>query len=149
MEIKDNVISARVTSDTAKRLRSRLEREGMTMSEFLGRYAIDGANGDMDFRNMNIEQGITMANGGGIPTPSPIPLNENVAEILGAIGGLTTGSIVYKTLVTFLPEDIENEERELIALTCSIVSGVGAVVGLRKVLKRNVNAGKIRRNRAK
>ena len=145
MEIKDCVISARVTSDTAKRLRSRLEREGMTMSEFLGRYAIDGAGGDIDFRNLNIEQGIYYANGGSIPTPSPIPLNENVAEILGAIGGLTTATIVYKTLDTFLPDDIEQSERELLSITCAIVSGVGTVVGLRNVLAPNLK--KIRRKK--
>jgi len=86
MENSTYVISARIPTDAAQRLKARLSEEKMSMSEFLQRYAIGTADGKLetDFRNLNIEQGIDLENGGGIPTPKQTEMPEEVKLMLSA-----------------------------------------------------------------
>ena len=135
MENSTFVISARIPTDTAKRLKERLKTEEMTMSEFLQRYAIGTADGgSADFRNLNIAEGIQLANGGSIPTPKPSELPEEAKAMLSAIGGLASGAIVYQTLTTFLPNSMDKDEKESYAIVGALSTGIISAIGIHNVL---------------
>jgi muconolactone delta-isomerase len=135
MENSTFVISARIPTDTARRLKERLKNEEMSMSEFLQRYAIGAAkDGSADFRNLNIAQGIELANGGVIPTPKSAELPEEAKAMLSAIGGLASGAIVYQTLTTFLPDSMDKDEKETYAIVGALSTGIIAAVGIHNVL---------------
>ena len=105
------------------------------MSEFLQRYAIGAAkDSSADFRNLNIAQGIELANGGSIPTPKSVELPEEAKAMLSAIGGLASGAIVYQTLTTFLPDSMDKDEKETYAIVGALSTGIIAAVGIHKVL---------------
>jgi len=135
MENSTFVISARIPTDTARRLKERLKNEEMSMSEFLQRYAIGAAkDGSADFRNLNIAQGIELANGGFVPTPKSVELPEEAKAMLSAIGGLASGAIVYQTLTTFLPDSMDKDEKESYAIVGALSTGIIAAVGIHNVL---------------
>lgn len=135
MENSTYVISARIPTDTARRLKERLKNEEMSMSEFLQRYAIGSVkDGSADFRNLNIAQGIELANGGFVPTPKSVELPEEAKAMLSAIGGLASGAIVYQTLTTFLPDSMDKDEKETYAIVGALSTGIIAAVGIHNVL---------------
>lgn len=144
MENSTYVISARIPTDAAHRLKARLSEEKMSMSEFLQRYAIGTADGKLetDFRNLNIEQGIDLANGGGIPTPKQTEMPEEVKLMLSAVGGLATGALVYQTLTTFLPDRWTKDEREIYSAMGALTIGIFSAVGIHSVLKKDKKKGK-------
>jgi hypothetical protein len=122
---KSVVISARVPVDIANMIKQSCKTQNLTTSKYLQQI---------------VKQPSTTPklSKGGIVVPSNnVDIPKELKPILTAVGGIGVGTIVYKLLKTYLPDDkFTEEQKENISLLCAIASGIGGLIAIDKLLER-------------
>jgi hypothetical protein len=122
---KSVVISARVPVDIANMIKHACKTQNLTTSKYLQQI---------------VEQPSTtpkLSRGGIVVPNNNVDIPKELKPILSAVGGIGVGTIVYKLLKTYLPDDkFTEEQKENISILCAIASGIGGLIAIDKLLER-------------
>jgi hypothetical protein len=121
---KTTTISARVPVDVANMLKHSCKQNGMNMSKYLTQIVTTPQNNN------------SLASGG-LVNVDDIKLPSEIKAVLSALGGAGIGLLVYKLIKAYMPRDkFEEDTIENIALLSAIASGLGSVIAIDKLIRK-------------
>lgn len=120
--IKTEVISARVSTEVAKMIRTAAKNNGMATNKYVAEKLSNQV----------------MSTGGTIHIPEiKYELPEDVKGILSVVGGAGVGFIVYNLLKNHLPtESMDQETRDAVALFGAIGAGLVGLMSIESLLQK-------------
>lgn len=120
---KSVVISARVPVDIANMIKETCKQQNLSTSKYLQKIVESPSTS------------LILANGGAVNNIESFELPKEIKQILSAVGGIGVGTMVYKILMSSLPnEKFTIDQRENISLLCAIASGIGGIIAIEKLL---------------
>lgn len=122
---KTTVISARVSTDIADIIKRACETHNLSTSKYLTKIIESPYT-----PSQNQNSGVLIVN-----KENEMP--SEIKTLLGAVGGIGVGTIVYNILKMYLPEDkFSEEQRENISLLCAVASGIGGLIAIDRLLNK-------------
>jgi hypothetical protein len=123
---KTAVISARVPLDIANLIKTKCKSENISTSKYIQKMALQPPA--KPSKVIRIQSQPVKA----------LDLPEDIKSVLSIVGGVGVGTIVYKCLMTYLPDGyFETEsDKEDVALIASVASGLVGLIAIDKLLEK-------------